>query len=202
MPDVLELDKTGRAKCRGCGKLLQKGELRFGESVPNPFAEGESHRLFHLTCAAFMRPEKLLPVLDAYEAELPDRDEVRSTTETSLAHRRLPRLLRAERASSSRARCRSCKEPIDKGSFRLALQLFEEDMRPVPIGFIHPSCAEAYFGTSSATHAASVMDRIAYLSPELSDDDRAELASALSRPGPGLAKAGTNDDSGSTAQSG
>jgi len=42
MPDVLQPAPTGRAKCRGCAKPMTKGELRFGESVANPFAEGET----------------------------------------------------------------------------------------------------------------------------------------------------------------
>ena len=42
MPHVIEPAPTGRAKCRGCGEKIGAGELRFGESLPNPFAEGES----------------------------------------------------------------------------------------------------------------------------------------------------------------
>lgn len=194
MPDVLDLAPSGRAKCRGCNKPIGKGELRLGESLPNPFGEGESHRLLHLTCAAFMRPEKLLPVLDAYEGKVPERARLRETTVTSAAHRRLPRLLRTERASSGRARCRSCREPIDKGMLRFALQMFEEDIRPTPIGFIHPSCAEPYFGTRD------ILERIVHLTPELGRDDIEELERLLARPGPGLAKAGPKDDPGSAAQ--
>jgi len=27
---------SGRSKCRGCGEVIQRGELRFGERLPNP----------------------------------------------------------------------------------------------------------------------------------------------------------------------
>ena len=52
MPHVFEPAPTGRAKCRGCGRAIAKGELRFGERLPNPFAEGEMTLWFHPLCAA------------------------------------------------------------------------------------------------------------------------------------------------------
>ena len=56
MPHVIETASSGRAKCRGCGEKIAAGELRFGERLPNPFAEGETTHWFHLECAAFKRP--------------------------------------------------------------------------------------------------------------------------------------------------
>lgn len=181
MPDSIQPAPTGRAKCRGCGKTIAKGELRFGEVGPNSYGEGEAVSWFHLSCAALMRPEKLAPVLESSGDELPERDWLAQTVQVGVAHERLPRLVRAERASSGRAHCRSCRELIAKGEWRLALQMFEEG-RPNPIGTIHAQCAEAYFGT------ADVLERVRRLSPELSDQDLAELARALSEQRPGLAK--------------
>jgi len=195
MPDVLQPAPTGRAKCRGCGKPLAKGELRFGESVSNPFAEGETQRWFHLVCAACMRPAQLLAVLDTDGSDVPEREWLRATAVTGAAHRRLPRLLRAERAGSGRASCRLCREPIAKGTFRFALQLFEEDLRPAPIGFLHPRCSEAYFGTRD------VLERVVKLTPELTHEEVAEIGELLARPGPSVAKARPPDDSGSSTQS-
>jgi hypothetical protein len=40
MAHVFEPAASGRAKCRGCAQPIQRGELRFGERLPNPFAEG------------------------------------------------------------------------------------------------------------------------------------------------------------------
>lgn len=199
MPDLLELAPSGRARCRGCAGPLAKGELRFGESLPNAFAEGEMQRWFHLACAALMRPEKLLPVLDAHQGEVPERAWLRATAVTGVAHRRLPRLLRVERASSGRARCRSCREPIAKGELRFALQMFDEDVRPAPAGFIHATCAEPYFGTRE------VLERALRLTPALTSDDAAELARQLARqlaqPAPSVAKTRPPGDSGSAAES-
>jgi hypothetical protein len=196
---VLDVAPTGRAKCRGCAKPMAKGALRFGESVANPFAEGTTQRWFHLACAAFMRPEPFLPALDAYPGEVPERELLRAAALTSAAHRRLPRLLRVERASSGRARCRSCREPIAKDGFRFALQMFEEDVRPSPIGVIHAACAEPYFGTRE------VLDRVARLSPEIRGDELAELTRQLAEApagGPSVAKAHPDEeDPGSSAQS-
>jgi hypothetical protein len=87
----------------------------------------------------------------------------------------LPRLARAERAPSGRARCRQCHERIDKGTWRLALHLFEEG-RFTSIGCIHPSCAHAYFGT------ARILDRIVRLTASLDDRDALELAAGLGTP--------------------
>ncbi len=179
MSDLIQVAKTGRSKCRGCGRSILANELRFGESLPNPYAEGEALYWFHLPCAACMRPEKLGPVLDACDFELPEREWLRHTTEVGLAHRRLPRLVRAERAVVGRARCRVCRELIGKGSWRLALQMFEEG-RMAPLGSIHVECAEAYFGT------ANVLDRIRRLTESLSPSDLLELESLLQnqRPAP------------------
>jgi hypothetical protein len=186
VPDSIQAAPTGRAKCRGCGNTIAKAELRFGETGPNAFGEGEATSWFHLACAALMRPEKLEPVLAASSEELPERDWLAETVRFGIEHRRLPRLLRAERASSGRAHCRSCRELIAKGEWRFALQMFEEG-RPNSIGTIHASCAEAYFGT------ADVLARARRLTPDLSDADIEDLKKALSVQRPGLAKTQPSD---------
>ena len=48
--DVIEVAKSGRAKCRGCGNKVEKGALRFG-LVDFGFSESGSHRWYHLRCA-------------------------------------------------------------------------------------------------------------------------------------------------------
>ena len=186
VPDSIQAAPTGRAKCRGCGNAIAKGELRFGETGPNSFGEGEATNWFHLPCASLMRPEKLLPVLEASTDEVPEREWLTEAGRVGEEHRRLPRLVRAERASSGRAHCRSCRELIAKGEWRFALQMFEEG-RATPIGTIHVSCAEAYFGT------ADVLARARRLTPDLSDADAAELEKALSVQRPGLAKTQGSD---------
>jgi Poly(ADP-ribose) polymerase and DNA-Ligase Zn-finger region len=186
VPDSIQAAPTGRAKCRGCGSTIAKGELRFGETGPNAFGEGEANSWFHLACAALMRPDKLLPVLEQSSEPLVEREWLTETARVGTAHERLPRLTRVERASSGRAHCRSCRELIAKGEWRFVLQMFEEG-RPSPIGTIHVSCAQAYFGT------ADVLGRAQRLTPELSDADLADLKKSLAQQRPGLAKTQASD---------
>jgi hypothetical protein len=177
---VIEPASSSRAKCRSCDQPIAKGELRFGERQPNAFGEGEMTLWFHLPCAAYSRPEPFLETPLATEAAA-----VRETPYESLAaaarfgieHRRVPRLRGAERAASGRAHCRSCRELIGKGEWRLALMFFEE-YRFNPGGYIHASCARNYFET------VDLLDRIKHFSPELREPDLEEVAGALAAPNP------------------
>src|SRR4051812_24074087 len=111
MGSVIERASSGRAKCRGCGQGIAKGEERFGEALPNAYGEGESLFWFHLRCAACCRPESLLAFLEQGQATLPEGSaELSALAREGVAQPRLSRILRAERASSGRARCRHCRE--------------------------------------------------------------------------------------------
>jgi hypothetical protein len=172
MSDVLLPAPTGRAKCRGCGRAIKAGDLRFGESAPNAYGEGETFYWFHPICAACMRPEKFQGALRSTPG-VPDRDWLEKAVEAGLANERLARLAHAERSKSAKARCRSCREPIAGGVMRFALSMFEEGGRMAPIGFIHVECALAYFGTTD------VFDRVEKLSPDLDAEALAEVADRL-----------------------
>ena len=78
---VIEVASSGRAGCRGCKEKIPKGELRFGEAVPNRFADTEepTMRWYHLRCAAGKRPKLLGPVLAAYTGSVPDRAALEAT---------------------------------------------------------------------------------------------------------------------------
>src|SRR6188508_723971 len=95
VPDSIQAAPTGRAKCRGCSKTIAKGELRFGETGPNTFGEGEATSWFHLACAALMRPDKLKPVLEASTDTIDEREWLLETARVGIEHERLPRLVRA-----------------------------------------------------------------------------------------------------------
>lgn len=178
MAHVIERAPSGRAKCRGCGLPIAKGELRFGERLPNPFAEGEMTLWFHLPCGAYRRPEPFLEALEtAVETATPqvdDAETLEAAARQSREHRRLPRLSGAERAPTGRAACRSCRAPIAKGAWRIPL-LFYEDGRFQPSGSIHAGCALAYFET------IDVIPRIQHFSPELSAAELEEIRSELER---------------------
>jgi len=174
MPHVIEPAPSGRASCRGCGGKIPSGSLRFGERLPNPYADegGEMTHWFHLTCAAYRRPEPLLETLAATEGTIEDADRLTQQAQLGVRHRRLPRVSTAGRASSGRAACRACKEPIAKDSWRIAL-VFYDDGRFVPSGFIHAACTGSYIETTD------VIDRVKHFSPELSAADLDELRAAV-----------------------
>src|SRR5262249_5410374 len=121
MPHVFEAATSGRAKCRGCGQPIARGDVRFGERLPNPFAEGEMTLWFHPLCAAYKRPEPVLQGLREATESVPDRERLEQVARASTSHRRLPRIDGAERAPSGQAKCRSCREPIERGAWRIRL---------------------------------------------------------------------------------
>lgn len=169
---VIEPASSGRAKCRGCGQKIEKGALRFGEKLENPFADGDMTHWFHLDCAAFKRPEPLLQTLAGRTAPLEDQARLESEAKKGLEHRRLPRVNGAERAPSGRAKCRSCGETIAKDAWRIPL-VFREEGRFAPSGFVHVRCARDYFETTD------VMARVRRFSPGLSEDESRELRGEL-----------------------
>jgi hypothetical protein len=179
VPHVLEPATSGRAKCRGCAQPIALGSVRFGERIPNAFAEGETTLWFHPRCAAFKRPEPFLEALAQMVAGLPEHAELAAAAEGTLAHRRLRRVDGAERAPSSQAKCRHCKQPIGKGTWRIRLVYYEEG-RFSPGGSIHLACSQAYFETDD------LAARTLCFSPALDEAERAALALALRADPPSL----------------
>lgn len=177
MPHVFEHAPSGRAKCRGCARPIAKGELRFGERVPNPYAEGETTLWFHPLCAAYKRPEAMLETLAAGTSDVPEAETLERAARGISAHRRLPRIDGAERSPGSQAKCRFCHEPIQKGEWRIRLVFFEEG-RFAPSGFIHLACRAAYFDT------ADILAPLLHFSPELSDAETADLKRACAETPP------------------
>jgi hypothetical protein len=143
---------------------IAAGELRFGESLPNPFADGEMTHWFHPECAAFKRPEPFLETLEARSEPLEDADRLTAAARAGIAHRRLPRVSGAERASSGRAQCRACRSTIAKGAWRISLVFYEEG-RFAPAGYIHVPCAMAHLETTD------IIPRLKRFSPGLTDED-------------------------------
>jgi hypothetical protein len=172
MPHVFEPAATGRAKCRGCGRAIAKGEIRFGERIPNPFAEGEATLWFHPLCAAYKRPEAMLEALEQDRSAAPEADALERAARGNSLQRRLPRIDGAERSPTGQAKCRQCHEPIGKGEWRLRLVFYEEG-RFSPSGFVHLRCREPYFETKD------VLAPALHFSPDLTDADRDDLRRAL-----------------------
>ena len=178
MPYVFEDAPTGRSKCRGCGLGIERGELRFGERIPNPFGKGEATLWFHPRCAGFKRPEALLEALQGPDAPA-DRADLARVAQASAAHRRLARVDGAERAPTGKATCRHCKELIERGEWRIRLAIFEEGQF-AGAGFIHLACRTAYF------EGHDVLEPLLHFSPKLDEQERKDLTqsyqSSSSRP--------------------
>lgn len=172
MAHTIEPASSGRAKCRGCGKPIAKGELRFGERLPNPFAdEGDMTLWFHPICAAYKRPESLAEIIDG--AGLEGESRLREIIDFGITHHRTQRINGVQRARSGRAKCRSCSETITKDQWRIPLVYFEDGMFNAS-GFVHVSCATAYF------ESIEILEHIKHFNAEqLSDDDLSDLSVAI-----------------------
>jgi hypothetical protein len=173
MPHVFEPAATSRSKCRGCGLLLKKDEVRFGERLANPFADGEMTRWFHPICAAYKRPDAMLEALETAPQDLAGRTDLERVAHSGTAHPRRPRIDGAERSPSSQARCRQCKEPIEKGTWRIRL-VFHEEGSFSPGGFIHLACRQPYFETGD------IVDAVLHFSGALQAAEREALEKELS----------------------
>jgi len=171
---TIEPAASSRANCRGCGEKIAKDELRLGARLPNPYGEGELTLWFHLVCGAYKRPEPYLEAARSTTETIDNAEWLETEAKRSLEHRRLPRLNGADRAPTGRARCRSCKEPIEKGAWRISIVYYDEEVnRFEPSGFIHPKCAKDYFGTND------VIDRLKHFSPTLGAPDVDEIRREL-----------------------
>lgn len=175
MAHLIEPAPSARSKCRGCGERIAAGVLRFGEILPNPFAEGETMtHWFHLDCAALKRPESVLEALAARAEPLEGAERLEAEARLGVAHPRLARVDGAERSPTGRAQCRACKQPIAKDGWRIVM-VFYENERFVPAGFVHASCALGYLEVG----VAELLPRVRRLSPGLQEQDLAELQAAL-----------------------
>jgi Poly(ADP-ribose) polymerase and DNA-Ligase Zn-finger region len=176
MANVIEAATTGRSKCRGCGQAIAAGTLRFGESVANPFAGGESLQWYHLDCGAYKRPQPFLETIEAASG-VEGAEALAAAAREGVAHERLPRISGGERDPSGRAQCRHCRTAIAKGAWRITLVFYEEG-RFSPAGFVHVPCARPYFET------ADVMPRVRRFAPGLTEADAAEIEAELHKPAP------------------
>ena len=126
---------------------------------------------FHPRCAAFKRPESLLDGLQDSAEGPADRDSLAGTARAALAHRRLARVDGAEHATSGQAKCRHCRERIERGTWRIRLAFFEEG-RFSPGGFVHIACHPAYF------EGHDVLEPLLHFSPDLEATEREDLTRA------------------------
>jgi hypothetical protein len=185
MPHVIEFAASGRARCRGCKGTIERDTLRFGERLPNPFADGEMTLWFHVLCAAYRRPESIHAVLQDYTDLLNGEIEaLQAVIANGIEHPRLGRIAGIERAGSGRAKCRACRALIARDTWRIGLEFFEEGTFN-PAGYIHLPCARSYFETNSETNSETkfestdIASRLQHFNPGLSAADLADIAGAI-----------------------
>ena len=178
MAETIEVAKTGRARCRVCRQPIEKGALRFGEEQPSAFAEGMQWAWYHLTCAAGKKPVPLRSALAAFEGEVPDRAELdKVLAQSDQSPSVFPY---AEHAPTGRSKCQRCRQPIEKGVLRIAIE------REVEVGgmgrpgaaYLHPSCAVAELEQPDLQQAVRANSR------GLSDEDHAQLEREMAEPAP------------------
>jgi hypothetical protein len=123
---------------------------------------------FHPLCAAYKLPQPLLEALEQATESVADQESLRGAIQRSVTYPRIPRIDGAEKSPSGQAKCRSCHEPIVRGSWRIRI-IFYEEGRFAPGGYVHLGCRNAYFETDE------VLEPVLHFSPALNEADRAEL---------------------------
>jgi hypothetical protein len=163
MANVIEQAKSGRASCRICKKPIAKSELRLGIEAPNAFGDTPSMQWHHLLCAAGKLPAELAEALKQYPGTVPNRDELETAIGTAYTKggAKPGGFPYSDRAPTGRAKCLQCSQPIEKDSFRVAIERHIEvgGMVQSGAGYLHPGCVTAYL----EAHEGSPEDLIAAL---------------------------------------
>jgi poly [ADP-ribose] polymerase len=144
MANVIEEAKSGRASCRTCRKAIAKGELRLGVETQTQFSDAPSLQWHHLACAASKLPAELKAALAEYPGEVPGRAELDAAMEEAAkkAGAKAAAHPYADQAPTGRAKCMQCSQPIEKGSFRIAVERELEigGSATRGTGYLHPGC--------------------------------------------------------------
>ncbi len=141
-PYVIEGARSGRARCKSCRRVINKGSLRIGVLVHGAYGPG--HMWHHLTCLARRQPDR---VEEAYEleawneakeppAKVPTLKSLLKAGQKSASKKEQQRVPYAEVAPTGRSKCKFSGEPIEKGAFRVVLSRqveFGEQVRQTPV---------------------------------------------------------------------
>ncbi|MBK8258067.1 MAG: hypothetical protein IPK82_36055 [Polyangiaceae bacterium] len=182
MAHIVETAKSGRARCRTCGEGIAKDALRFGEEVPNAFSEsgGTTFHWHHAQCAAKKKPSQLREALAVYTGDVHNREELEQLIAENELKQRPTTFPFAERSPSARAKCGECRNVIEKGALRVAVQREPDGpslmIMPATPRYLHAACARQSLPGATADVLASIKKN----SRGLTDADLAELGAALS----------------------
>ncbi|HEX3476631.1 MAG TPA: hypothetical protein VHT91_16510 [Kofleriaceae bacterium] len=164
MANVIEEAKSGRAACRTCRKPIAKGELRLGVETQTQFSDTPSMQWHHLPCAAGKHPVELRAALAEYPGEVPNRAEI----DAALAQADQKATAKptghpyADHAPTGRAKCMECGQPIEKGTFRIAVERELEigGNATRGTGYLHPGCVAANLDNVGGTAGGSIEELI------------------------------------------
>lgn len=128
--DIIEVAKSGRAKCRSTGEKIPKGELRFGEAFVNTFSSSGSisYRWHLLEAAAKRFPDKVKKALEAFDGDVPNRAKLDEILQEASSKKKKTDAKKpggfpyADRAPTGRASCIVSGDKIPKGDIRFAIE--------------------------------------------------------------------------------
>lgn len=181
MAHIVEAAKSGRARCRTCGEGILKGDVRFGEEVPNAFSEsgGTTFHWHHLRCAAKKKPHELAEALKSFAGEVPDREEIERLIAENAPKQKPSTFPYAERAPTGRSHCGECHRTIEKGALRVAVAREPDGPSlmgmPATARYLHATCARAVLEGEPEKVAAQIQQNSRGLGPA----DMEELLAAL-----------------------
>jgi len=165
-PFKIEKARSGRSKCKGCRRPIQKDKVRIGILIEGPFGPG--YLWNHLGCAMRHRPDD---VEQAYADEIweeglevPSLESLReeaSKAEEKKKEKKEPPYV--EIAPTGRSKCKHCGEAVEKGAFRIAILRnveFYGQVRSGPIN-VHPACvAKELEADDCATERDGIEDEL------------------------------------------
>jgi hypothetical protein len=145
--------------------------------VANAFSPGEmTFNWHHLHCAAKKKPSVLKQAMETTEVEIPDKDELLKTIETSGKAEKPTNFPYGEVSPTSRALCVNCGEKIEKGTVRVAVQSEGEPGGYGPrSSYLHPACAVGH----TEMEAEELFEKVKANSLNLNEEQLSALEDAM-----------------------
>ena len=130
---IIEAAKSGRSKCGGCKKKIEKGALRFGEYNERY----ESYRWYHLVCGAAIDARDFVEATEEFDGDVGDVDAILEEAKNIGKGTKTPRV---EPASSARSSCVVCSEKIKPKGVLRGVLYYEVDVDNWRKGNTHVGC--------------------------------------------------------------
>jgi hypothetical protein len=130
---IIEAAKSGRSKCGGCKKKIEKGSLRFGEHNERY----DSYRWYHLVCGAALDADDFVEAAKEYEGDVGDVDAILEEAKNIGKGTKTPRV---EPAPSARASCAVCGDKIEPKGVLRGVLYYEVEAENWRKGNTHVEC--------------------------------------------------------------